>query len=160
MRMIVWGLVAALAGTVALAEEDVRSVRWSAARASDPFGSGILGVAEVEFGGVKAMVRCSSSPARVEVRFFLDRSLVAGSQAVGWRFDDRDRNSMSWSKSPNGQSLVVPPDLQERFMEQLKIYDTLVLYLADGQGAEHEVMVPLRGSSAAITRALRWCDEA
>lgn len=159
MRMLTLVLATCMT-SAALAEVDLRTVRWDAAREGDPFGSGIIGVARVQADGVSAMVRCSSSPNRVEVRFFLDRAVVSGTAAVAWRFDTGERRTRAWTKSPNGHSLVVPRELQGSFVEQLRREDMLYLYVGDLNGAEQEVVVPLRGSSAAIGRALSWCDEA
>ncbi len=159
MRIVIM-LLATFLASAALAEVDLRTVRWSAAREGDPFGSGIIGVARVQADGVSAMVRCSSSPTRVEVRFFLDRAMVSSTTAVAWRFDAGARRTMTWTKSPNGHSLVVPRELQGPFLEQLRREDMLYLYVGDMNSAEQEVIVPLRGSSAAISRALGWCEEA
>ncbi len=131
---------------------------WTASEERNPLSGGVLGVAQVKANAMKLMVRCESSQKWVEVRLFSDRDLDAYSQQLTWQFDRTANRSASWSRSPNGRSLVAPMKLQAEFIRRLRAHRVLHLSLENDTGNTEQFAIPLTGSSAAIAKAVRNCE--
>jgi hypothetical protein len=130
---------------------------WAAQTTSNPVQGGTIGIAIIDEGNVRASVRCESARTWDDVRFYVAESLATSTESVRWQFDQQKPQSGRWPASPNRGSLIVPAELQDRFIERLRAAGTLYLALTDGDGEEHSLVVPLRGSAAAIESAMKGC---
>lgn len=157
MVRIAQGLLVMLALLGPAARAADQALGWVAQTTANPVQGGTIGIATVDEGNVRASVRCESARKWVDVRFYVAESLATSTESVRWQFDQQEPQNGRWPASPNRGSLILPADLQKRFIERLRAAGTLYLALTDGAGEEHSLVVPLRGSADAIASAMEGC---